>query len=127
MENIIRLQNSISKEIFRRIFMRRVQILQQEIYFENVRTMVHTGIFEVRRNSNNASREPRVDAWTNTPLACTLIASRVSARTLDTSSCGENTEGKIIICHIFVDHCKLAMNKDPSHPLYLCIHQSSII
>jgi len=45
-----------------------------------------TGIFDDLRKTSNASSEPSVDAWTNTPRSCTLMESRTSASICDSSS-----------------------------------------
>lgn len=46
----------------------------------------HTGILDVLKNSNNASREPSVDAWTYTPSELNFIWLSADRSSLATSS-----------------------------------------
>lgn len=51
------------------------------------RGYIHTGIFDVLKNSSRASRDPSVEAWTNTPRSDSLIELSTSFNASPISSC----------------------------------------
>lgn len=66
----------------------------------------HTGIFDVFKNSNSASNEPNVDAWTYTPSELNFIWLSADRSSFATSSLkkAKKIDEKIFGCRLICEN-----------------------